>query len=273
MRGPARPSAWRGPAEPHLCSGECSRLTLRPSSEVAAQLLVDFDDGAVLLHTFFDPERPIPPEITQITGISDEMVVGAPNFRDYASLINDIVHSADVFIGHNPWFDRGMLAGEFRRLGMNVQFPRLVCTRRLWDVYEPKEKRHLQNAYKRFVDRAGFEGAHGALADTRACHAVIKAQIEQFDLIDKKWEEFDPEQARWCGPSEHLVIVDGVIVVNFGKHKGTPVHLVDRGYWNWIVQKDFPEHVKVFADYMTVVAPPGVSAEQVYSFAYGKFLR
>ena len=37
---------------------------------------------------------------------------------------------------------------------------------------------NLTEAYKHFVDPAGFQGAHGALADARACALVHRAMME-----------------------------------------------------------------------------------------------
>lgn len=248
---------------------------LEPGSArvIEIAMVIAGDDGTVetLFHSYVNPECPIPEEITKITGITNEMVASAPKFAEIAQDVAHILSRAEAMIGQNPWFDRGMIAAELVRAKVDVRWPVLVCTKRTWDIYEPREQRHLTNAYKRFVDRAGFEGAHGALADATACARVICAQIREFGLQDKEWRDWDPEQKTWWGPSSHILWKDSVLVMNFGKHKDQLVHTVDRGFWRWVQSKDFPEHVKVLADYMTDVAKPDITAEQLASWAYGRF--
>lgn len=236
-------------------------------TEIAIQ---NFETDEILLHTLVNPEKEISEEITKLTGITNEAVADAPKFGEIAAVVADIISQSEAMIGHNPWFDRGMLAASFARCGIMVKFPILICTKRMWDKHEPREDRHLTNAYKRFVHRDGFEGAHGALADTRACGAVLKRQIEEFGLTGLSWQEFDPEQTKWMGPTNHVIIVDGVLVFNVGKNKGTPCHLVEKSFWRWLCSKDFPDHVKELADYLTVVKP-NATADELYGFAYGRW--
>lgn len=238
--------------------------------------VLNYDDGEVLLHTHLNPGRPIPEKITEITGITDAMVIDAPIFSSIADQLMNLIATADAICGYNPWFDRGMISGEFARLNgeqpMLFKWPVMICAKRTWDIHEPREQRHLQNAYKRFVNPIGFEGAHGALADTRATREVLLSQINTFSLAGKTWEEFDPDQKRWIGPTDHLVAVDGVVMVNFGKYKGVNCHDIDVGYWRWVVKQDFPEHVKTVADFITVVKGGKATKEEIYSFVYGRYM-
>lgn len=54
-------------------------------------------------HSFREPSRPIPRHITQLTGITDEMVAGQ---RIDDDAVRDFVGSADLVIAHNAAFDR-----------------------------------------------------------------------------------------------------------------------------------------------------------------------
>ncbi len=237
---------------------DCETTGLSPKDcRVTEIAVVSFESGEVLLRTYLDPECHIPEKITELTGISNATVLHAPKFRDVAPALHELISHADAVLGWNPSFDRGMIDAEFERLGDLLTPPRwpiLVDGKRIWDVFEPRELRHLMNGYKRFVDRAGFEGAHGALADTRAARDVIRAQIDLFGLRGKPWEEMDPERKLWFGSTPHILWVpndyaisgipgDKRLVVNFGKHRGTPVVDVDVGFWRWITEREFPEHV------------------------------
>lgn len=231
--------------------------------------IVDFADDSLIFHTYFNPECPIPPEITTLTGITDETVAGAPLFRDRAPEIHDIITSASVVIGQNPGFDKGMIDEEMRRAGIDaIAWPTLICTRRIWDIYEPREERSLINVYKRFVNREGFVGAHGAIADTRACRAALMGEIIEFGLQNVDWNDLDPERKFWFGPSHHILWSPDrtYLICNFGKNRGVPVAQVDRGFWEWVKNRDFDDHVLMLA--IKVIDFRG-DAEQIHTWARG----
>ena len=66
---------------------------------------------------FEDPGRPIPPEITALTGIRDEDVEGR---RIDEGAVQDLVTQADLVIAHNAPFDRAFLE---RRLSIFADQP------------------------------------------------------------------------------------------------------------------------------------------------------
>lgn len=217
------------------------------SADRIIDLAISRFDGSADYYVRLDPGIPIPPDVTMIHGIRDLDVFGAPPFAAHADEIRAMIEGAEVVIGYNPWFDQGMIDNEYLRLGQErPSWPMLVCAKRLWDVYEPKEKRDLTNAYKRFVDKSGFP-AHDAREDVRATRAVIVSQIAEFGLHGKTWEEIDPERLSWWGPSSHITMIDNVLMMNFGKHRGRRVAEVDAGFWRWVIERDFPRHVLMLA--------------------------
>jgi DNA polymerase-3 subunit alpha (Gram-positive type) len=65
--------------------------------------------------TLVNPETPIPWFITNLTGITDEMVADAPKFADIAhDLLNFIGDS--ILVAHNSGFDMGFLNSEIGRV-------------------------------------------------------------------------------------------------------------------------------------------------------------
>jgi len=58
--------------------------------------------------TLLNPGRPIPPFITQLTGISNQMVIQAPPLRDVLADLKDFVGDAPI-LGHNVGFDLAFL--------------------------------------------------------------------------------------------------------------------------------------------------------------------
>jgi DNA polymerase III subunit epsilon len=79
--------------------------------------------------TLINPEKSIPPFITGLTGISDEMVKDAPKFYEVARDIVEITEGC-IFVAHNVSFDYNFVRQEFRRLGYNYKRP-VLCTVKL----------------------------------------------------------------------------------------------------------------------------------------------
>lgn len=76
-------------------------------------------DGTKVIDEFtslINPECPIPPYITSLTGISDQMVAKAPRFYEVARQIVEITEGA-TFVAHNVAFDYRFVQAEFKRLG------------------------------------------------------------------------------------------------------------------------------------------------------------
>lgn len=213
--------------------------------EIAILPWSDADD--FLIHQLIHPGRSIPPKITEITGIDDAAVCDCPHFETIAQRVCELISGADAVVGYNPAFDKSMIAAELKRCGYAPTWPILVDAKRVWDIYEPREKRDLQNAYKRFVSSDGFEGAHGARRDTWATRETMRAQIDVFGLNDVPWDKLDPERTLWWGPTHHVIVVDSVLIMNFGKHESRPCDEVDIGFWRWITTKDFPDHMMLLA--------------------------
>ena len=76
-----------------------------------------------------NPERFVPPFITGLTGITNEMVEDAPKFDEIADEIRRITTGA-VFVAHNVNFDYNVIRNEFKNIGQDFTRKKL-CTVRL----------------------------------------------------------------------------------------------------------------------------------------------
>ena len=66
--------------------------------------------------TFADPERPLTREITELTGITDQMLEGAPSQAEALNSFLDFVGDRPL-AAHNAEFDLGFIAAGCRRMG------------------------------------------------------------------------------------------------------------------------------------------------------------
>jgi len=86
-------------------------------------------DGKTITDSFetlINPEKSIPLPITQLTGITNEMLQDAPKFYEVARKIYKMTENK-IFVAHNANFDYWFLKHEFKRLGGHFN-RKTLCT-------------------------------------------------------------------------------------------------------------------------------------------------
>lgn len=104
----------------------------RASRDKVIEIAIVLHDGVQILDTFstlINPECYVPYGITQLTGITQDMVQGAPRFYEVARKVVEMTEGA-IFVAHNVRFDYSFLREEFARLGYTYSRKNL-CTVRL----------------------------------------------------------------------------------------------------------------------------------------------
>lgn len=89
-------------------------------------------DGEKVIDEFtslVNPEAHIPPFITNLTGITNQMVQDAPKFFEIAKSVQQITEDC-IFVAHNVNFDYNIIQAEFKNLGFDFKRKKL-CTVRL----------------------------------------------------------------------------------------------------------------------------------------------
>lgn len=80
--------------------------------------------------TLVNPERNIPPFITNLTGINQEMVSAMPPTREVLPALSAFMGDS-VVVAHHSQFDRGFLDNELQLAGMPTVSNADLCTSRL----------------------------------------------------------------------------------------------------------------------------------------------
>ncbi len=118
-------------------------------------------------HTLVNPEMPIPPFITSLTGIHDGMVSHAPTFGNVADKLLGFINES-VLVAHNARFDIGFLNNEIGRVYEEYKLGNpSLCTVQLSRRLLPEIENHRLNTVARYFSIDLFNH-HRAQDDARA---------------------------------------------------------------------------------------------------------
>lgn len=149
------------------------------------EIAIVLHDGQKIIKQFsslVNPERSIPPEITRITGITNEMVQDAPKFYEIAKEIVQLLEGT-IFVAHNVRFDYTFIKNEFKSLGYTFT-KRQLCTVKLSRKAFPGLRSYsLGNLIRHFGIQV--EARHRALDDTLATTHLFEAIVNTFDEKDE----------------------------------------------------------------------------------------
>ena len=195
-----------------------------------------------------NPEMPIPPENSEIHGITDADVADLPPFSAHAKRIQELI-SQSTLIAHNGGFDMAVLNAELMRSGLPGLKPShpLIGTL-LIERYVNSHK--LEAAFERYTGRA-FTDAHRAEADTVATIEVLRGQrAKHTNLLPGEPHDLVTDQIKKLAGHELKEFLDhdrrfyrdteGVVRFNFGQHRGDEVQK-RRGYLEWMVRREFSD--------------------------------
>ena len=126
--------------------------------------------------TLINPRHKIPPFIVNMTGISDEMVAGAPLIEEVAPQIYNLLNGR-VFVAHNVSFDYSFVHYLLGRSGFQWSAPKLCTIKLSRRVFPGLEKYGLGSLTRDLGIR--IEGRHRAWGDAAATAQVLTMAIEK----------------------------------------------------------------------------------------------
>lgn len=121
------------------------------------------------ISTFVNPQVPIKREITNITGITADMVTDAPLAKTAIPQFHDFLIGC-VGFAHNAEFDIGMLFSESHRLGIQLDYT-VFCTLKMARQLLKIERRNLDALAKHYG--LEFESRHRSIGDIQVTAGVL----------------------------------------------------------------------------------------------------
>ena len=138
---------------------------------------VKVENGQIVdkFSTFVNPERPIPFEITNLTSITDEMVLDAPTIEVVLPQFLEFIGEG-ALVAHNAGFDVGFIEQNCRVLGLEREFTS-VDTVALARVLLPTLSKYKLNLVAKALG-ISLENHHRAVDDAGATAEIFVKFVE-----------------------------------------------------------------------------------------------
>lgn len=140
------------------------------------------------LISLINPERNIPPFISNMTGITYDMLEDAPKFYEIAKRLVEITEDA-VFVAHNVSFDYSFIAAEFARLGYHWQREKICTVQQSRRIFLDLPSYSLGKLCKSL--NIPLEDRHRAAGDARATVILFQKILKHGIVKEKEFRQLE----------------------------------------------------------------------------------
>ena len=195
-----------------------------------------------------NPEIQIPFEVSQIHGITNEMVANSPTFKEESHKIYSFIKGCDLAGYNSDRFDIPLLVEELLRAEVSFNFNN-IKTVDVQTIFHKMEARTLTAALKFYCDEE-LSDAHSAQADAKATHDVLLAQLDRYDDLEPNVDFLNNfSKRKKTADFAGFLVFDksNEMCFGFGKHKGKKIKDIlenEPGYFGWVLNADFPRYTK-----------------------------
>ncbi len=162
---------------------------LEPGSRLLDLAAVAFDDHGTVLATFnqlVHPGMPIPPDASEINGITDDVVAGQPSTTQVLADFLAWLPSRSTLIAHNAPYDCDILTWEFQRAGLDLPKQRVIDTCLMAKALAETKDNRLQTLIRHHRLKV-IGDAHRALPDADAVRQYFLVVRPRLAPVPKPW--------------------------------------------------------------------------------------
>lgn len=192
---------------------------VRPGKDVIIEIAAYAPSKAESFSSLVNPEFPIPPEATAISGINDEMVKNAPKIQEALEKFTAYCGPNALLIAHNnDAFDKLFLKFEFQRANLSMPEWRFFDTLKWSRKYRNDLPRHSLQFLRETYGIASNQ-AHRAMDDVYVLHQVFTKMTDDLP---------------WRTILELVEQKSQITRMPFGKYAGKPLSDLPRDYILWL---------------------------------------
>ena len=177
-------------------------------TEIGAVKLINGEIGDEF-NTFVNPGKPIPAKISELTGITDEMVADAPGEKEALQAFYDFCSECRILVAHNANFDTSFIRAAAIRNDMPYDFTS-VDTVPVGRALYPDLKKHKLDAVAKYLELPPFQH-HRACDDARVLAQIFQKEIGAMkglgitgvQEINTKLTGVDPKKSK----SHHMILL------------------------------------------------------------------
>lgn len=152
------------------------------------------------LQLFVNPEKPLPDKITNITGITEADLCGAPIFADVAESLISFIDDLPV-VAHNARFDAEFIDAALERCGLVYAFECIDTLSMSRDAF-PRFENYKLSTLIDALELSDEPQKHRAMSDVEATHRlyikcrdrIIEKRARHFKSMLKKAVRAAPEE-------------------------------------------------------------------------------
>jgi DNA polymerase III subunit epsilon len=225
--------------------------------QIAGQVIEPTGPGRTF-NWLVNPQRPLPPVVQELTGMTDARLADCPTFRELVATTDvwELFQGCDLGGYNQVNFDVPLLWEEFHRVGRtwNLADVKQVDVAVLFKLFE---RRRLADAVAKYAGPAAAaefaEQAHEAQADIartldvfrrmRSAHPEVNVGLAELDRLSTETEHDGVKGRRLDLAGVLIRGTDGVVRFSHKKVRGVPL-AADPGYARWILGADFSANTK-----------------------------
>ncbi len=156
--------------------------------EIGAQKIV----GGVVVgefSTLIACPYPLSAQVTNITGITDGMLVNQPQLEPVLEEFLTFIQGC-ILVAHNAIFDSSFVKAALKSMGVELSWP-VLCTLKLARQLLPELNRKNLDT---LADHFGleFEARHRSIGDVKVTAAILAEMLAHEGKHLRSWQDFSP---------------------------------------------------------------------------------